>query len=577
MRKEEPEEAKGEGDAPTPVLDLTIQSYTGTDTTELAPTPDVRFGENSVLNLLPGDMWLHLFNFLTLLDLMHIARTCKSARAIVNDYPILKSWIKYGWSKSLRRPTPIDDTIANATIAYSKLKPIERQIVTAKIKGDEQEITTLSGSENKTDKVFIRERLLIIAVADGKIEPLKEYELQLEEAFGACLVRQATQLKQQAFLDYFYQELFLSEYPDYRNNDHYKDSDERTLAHWASALGQVEILKVLLTEDLTFFLNAKNQFGDTALIIAAVWGHTDCLSLLLARGADPDRENKLGDTALIKAAGNGRTDCVRILLENGADLNISDNDGDTALIRAAWYGCTDCVELLLARGGKTDIKNKPGYTALIWAARNGDTTCVQLLLDKDADPDIANNAGNTALMVAASWDHTDCVRLLLEKGADPNIKNNDGNTALCVCLLYIFVFLKKEKKSSYSHRLFSYFSTSELKKAKGADPILFTHYIKEILRKPETLPWMTGTQRARLLSDPTVYLLDDIETRYVALIYHMNNTSNNNNNTKSSKIVEEILKDIDKVKGHNNEYAKRIETILSIDTAYTSASIASPA
>ncbi len=84
---------------------------------------------------------------------------------------------------------------------------------------------------------------------------------------------------------------------------------------------------------------------------------------------------------------------------------------------------------------------------------------------------------------------------------------------------------------------------------------------------------MTEEQRERLLSDPAVYLLDDIDVCCMALIFHLSN----NKEAKNSNIVQAILKGIGKITGHNKKHAERIKIILSIDnTAYTSASIAKP-
>ena len=57
-------------------------------------------------------------------------------------------------------------------------------------------------------------------------------------------------------------------------------------------------------------VNAEDQDGDTAVMWAALGGHSACLKNLIDAGADVNRVNKKGDfTALILAATNGAEKC----------------------------------------------------------------------------------------------------------------------------------------------------------------------------------------------------------------------------------------------------------------------------
>lgn len=57
-----------------------------------------------------------------------------------------------------------------------------------------------------------------------------------------------------------------------------------------------------------------------------------CVQLLLEKGAAVNsKSSKSGNTALLVAAKNGATDCLMALLDKAADLYIKDNNGETAL------------------------------------------------------------------------------------------------------------------------------------------------------------------------------------------------------------------------------------------------------
>ncbi|XP_040268984.1 ankyrin repeat and SOCS box protein 10-like isoform X2 [Bufo bufo] len=62
------------------------------------------------------------------------------------------------------------------------------------------------------------------------------------------------------------------------------------------------------------------------LYVTASRGYTQCLQLLLKKGADVDFAPG-GESALHGACENGHDECVRLLLRNGANPNIQSQDG----------------------------------------------------------------------------------------------------------------------------------------------------------------------------------------------------------------------------------------------------------
>lgn len=137
--------------------------------------------------------------------------------------------------------------------------------------------------------------------------------------------------------------------------------------------------------------------------------------------ADINGRDKYGETALMGAALKGHTDSVRLLLEHHASVNIQNPYGYTALICAAPRGHTESVRLLLEHHANTNIQNKEGYTALIWASHEKHTDIVRLLLEHHADTNIQNNEGDTVLMLATQNSHANIVEAVILYGAD--VKN----------------------------------------------------------------------------------------------------------------------------------------------------------
>ena len=74
----------------------------------------------------------------------------------------------------------------------------------------------------------------------------------------------------------------------------------------------------------------------------------------LEGGADANAKSEYGNTVLSLAASKGYTEIVRLLIDSGADVNNINNYGYTALYWAAYNGHTETAKIL--RGCRKEIK-----------------------------------------------------------------------------------------------------------------------------------------------------------------------------------------------------------------------------
>ena len=92
---------------------------------------------------------------------------------------------------------------------------------------------------------------------------------------------------------------------------------------WKSA-SQADIVREISTADV----NAWNEGGGTALMVAASYGTAESVKVLLDAGADLNAIDENGWTALMSAgsgwAGHGTAENVKVLLDAGADVNARD-------------------------------------------------------------------------------------------------------------------------------------------------------------------------------------------------------------------------------------------------------------
>ena len=102
------------------------------------------------------------------------------------------------------------------------------------------------------------------------------------------------------------------------------------------------------------------------LMLAAERGQTETVALLLAHGANIEKQNQYKRTALMLAAMKGNTETVKVLLEHGANIEAKDSEGRTALVLAATYGKTETVKVLLEHGANIKAKDFKRKTARIF-------------------------------------------------------------------------------------------------------------------------------------------------------------------------------------------------------------------
>ncbi len=218
-------------------------------------------------------------------------------------------------------------------------------------------------------------------------------------------------------------------------------------------------------------LNATNENGETALLLAAKKGDSKTVRLLINSGADINIRKYGGKTALDLAIENGHSQVVKILLDSENNVNVLKSSDNSPLFVAAEKNYIEIVKLLLDAGINVNTKGKNGETAISYAVRHNNIEIVKILLNAGADVNttykipseytekytillhavkegqiemskLLIEAGadvnsqseykNTALIYASMEGNIEIVKLLLAAGADVNLQNKYGNTAISI-------------------------------------------------------------------------------------------------------------------------------------------------
>ncbi len=209
----------------------------------------------------------------------------------------------------------------------------------------------------------------------------------------------------------------------------------------------------------TIDINCRDEFGCTALIVAAYLSEEQIVRKLLEHGANPNLSDNIGSTALcyslhvrgpkalkeriatvLLSFGARHTAYsasmlsdlaeLRKLLDNGWDINASckDDCNSSMLILAGWRGDLAAIKMLVGMGADLSTRNDVGTNAVSAAAATGKYECTQYLIECGSDSNSIYE-GSTVLYEAAKRGWTQLVELLIARGANIN-HNNFMGTAL---------------------------------------------------------------------------------------------------------------------------------------------------
>ncbi|KAL3461849.1 ankyrin repeat-containing domain protein [Aspergillus heterothallicus] len=157
---------------------------------------------------------------------------------------------------------------------------------------------------------------------------------------------------------------------------------------WAAYNGDIDNIQILLR-------HARDRSSCTAdheSLSFQAWINGQVSTEILIGGAKP----------LLLAATYGHTEVVRLLLESGADISASTERGQTALHLACGTGYVEVVNLLLKDGANVNAIDKSGCTPLHYAFKSGHDTVAKVLVENRASMDTQTCFGRTPIQHASA-------------------------------------------------------------------------------------------------------------------------------------------------------------------------------
>ena len=143
--------------------------------------------------------------------------------------------------------------------------------------------------------------------------------------------------------------------------------------------------------------NIADSWGNTSLhLVAQKRSRRLVLENLMEHGADVNAVNNEGATALMLACETGQKGSVNLLLRAGGDTSILDVRGNTCLHKLNYRECDqETLQMLLDHGAPVNAINKNHHTAYMLACDQGNIDAMSTLENGGADPNIDSDNDDT--------------------------------------------------------------------------------------------------------------------------------------------------------------------------------------
>ena len=210
------------------------------------------------------------------------------------------------------------------------------------------------------------------------------------------------------------------------------DRQKRNILHYIAPILQANKLITMISTD-GLNIDARDDGGNTPLIIAAEKARWNNVDLFASRGADVNVSNREGQTPLLLAAGKGTLTAVKSLIDKGADVKKANNSGQTLLHLMASNKNKAAIPLLsdaISRGAQVNAKTVSGETPSGLAVASGNLPVFSVFLEAGADKNALEGNTTPLPMFAYEKKRRDISKTLLDKGADVKKSSTDGKTIL---------------------------------------------------------------------------------------------------------------------------------------------------
>ena len=185
------------------------------------------------------------------------------------------------------------------------------------------------------------------------------------------------------------------------SNTQAKDNTGEDAVLWGCTKGHLDIVKMLMTNNTSPDSKEKND----CLISASHSRNKELIDFLINNyNVNINAIDEHGETALMVATMTGNNEIMRILIDNGANVNINDKRGRNALMLSVQTGNLELAEFLIKNGADVNNKDNNGESSLMFATKAGHIRLVELLVNNGADVN-ASSINNASPMYFSAFNN----------------------------------------------------------------------------------------------------------------------------------------------------------------------------
>uniref|UniRef100_A0A8C2BNP4 Transient receptor potential cation channel, subfamily A, member 1b n=1 Tax=Cyprinus carpio TaxID=7962 RepID=A0A8C2BNP4_CYPCA len=220
----------------------------------------------------------------------------------------------------------------------------------------------------------------------------------------------------------------------------FRDENGASPLHYASAGGNVDIIRLIVSVVGPEELNVQDEQGRTPLHWAVEQNQQQSCVLLLELGADPNILNNAMMGPLHLAVTKRYNHLVEVLFQScdKTDANLEGDLGNTPVMMACCTNNCQAIQFLFKHGAKMCIQNKLGHYAIHTVAFAGAKEAMEMVLEIGEELGISTSVHinyldktkSTPLHLSVRGGNIEVIKLCIIKGARVDQQQCDKSTAL---------------------------------------------------------------------------------------------------------------------------------------------------
>uniref|UniRef100_A0A9R1SG40 Transient receptor potential cation channel, subfamily A, member 1b n=2 Tax=Cyprinus carpio TaxID=7962 RepID=A0A9R1SG40_CYPCA len=218
----------------------------------------------------------------------------------------------------------------------------------------------------------------------------------------------------------------------------FRDENGASPLHYASAGGNVDIIRLIVSVVGPEELNVQDEQGRTPLHWAVEQNQQQSCVLLLELGADPNILNNAMMGPLHLAVTKRYNHLVLFQSCDKTDANLEGDLGNTPVMMACCTNNCQAIQFLFKHGAKMCIQNKLGHYAIHTVAFAGAKEAMEMVLEIGEELGISTSVHinyldktkSTPLHLSVRGGNIEVIKLCIIKGARVDQQQCDKSTAL---------------------------------------------------------------------------------------------------------------------------------------------------